>query len=176
MAGVYFAGSLIRLLFSLEVYPLNYVGTVWTLRIITLCVLCFLETGMSMVYPAKTRRWVIGALVLFAVFVLLTIINFPYGSEIPENLDTPSMFIPTGILFLVIFVNYKIIVETLKLPLKKRGGLIILFSSGVFLNLFSEFGNLLSLMFGIYAVVYARVTAGLNFSKKKKKWRWLFFV
>jgi|GEM_PF-73055 len=170
MGSLYFVGSLIRSLFSLEVYSIHYVGGLWLFRILILFILIFLETGMSMVFPSKTRWWVIGTVALFAVSVLQAILSFPYGSKIPGDINILSIITQIGIFFLVVFIIYKIIVETLKLPLKKRGSLIILFTIGAILNLFLNLGiGLLSFMFGIYAVVYARVTAGLHLSKKIKK-------
>ncbi len=176
-SGLYPTAHFVQFIFSINTYPLLHAGVIWILGTLALCTLCFLETGLTLVFPSKTRWWLTGALVLFVLYIYFLSTMLDFGERIPGYLDVAKATRMFGFLFLIVFTFYKIIVGTLKLTDKKKGGLIILFSTGFFFNLMGMAIGLLSMMFGIYAVVFARVSTGLNLSKKKKRFIMaLFFV
>lgn len=176
-----FAGSLylttqfIHFVFSVPmhqiniVYPLVYGGFLWILTIPTLCALCFLETGLSMAFPFMTRWWLRGIPVIFALRVFLLSRAFSYGRDIPAYHEMTRGPILFTIYLSVVVLLYKIITRALQLPDKKKGGLIIVFSLGPVLTFLGVEIIALSLLFGFYAVVFARVSSGLELSGKTKR-------
>ncbi|MDQ1353824.1 MAG: Metallophos protein [Acidobacteriota bacterium] len=176
-----FAGSLylttqfIHFVFSVPmhhldiVYPLIYCGFLWILALPTLCAMCFLATGLTLASPTMTRWWLRGIPVVFAFRIFLLSKGFHYGKQIPAYHEISRFPILLAIYLLAAALLYKIITGTLKLPDKKKGGLIIIFSLGPVLAFFGLGVTALSLLFGFYAVVFARVSAGLELTKKNKR-------
>lgn len=150
------------------VYPFIYSGFLWIMALPTLCALCFLETGLSLIFPTLTSWWLRGIPIVFAFRVFFLIKGFPYGKEIPAYYEILDRTILIAIYFLVAVLLFKIIAGTLNLPGKKRGILLIIFSTGPLLAFFGIEIAVMSLIFGFYAVVFARVSAGLKLSKKMK--------
>ncbi len=164
--SLYFSAYLVQSLFSIDLYPLLYAGVFWVFGIIFLFGLSFLETGFSMVFPSRTRWWISGALVLLVpiIFHLSTLI--PYREKIPVFREVSRWMILAGIFSLVIIIVYKIIAKTLKLPLKKRGILIIVFSTAAILPRVGFEPGGIPLLLGLIAVIFVRISIGLNFSKR----------
>ncbi len=173
--SLFFVGALIRFLFSIDVYPLFFFGGVWVFAMPVLCALCFLETGLSMVFPSKTRWWVAFALILWALRLFILSRAIPYDEVIPDFRQTPSWLIGLTIYLTVAVLLYKIIAETSKASIKKRGGLIILFSIGPVLTFFGISVIVIILLFAVYAVVFVRIAAGFNLSKKAKRFLMALF-
>lgn len=169
LGGLFFIAHFIRIIFAVEIPSLFYPGIIWIITLPLLFTLFFLETGFSLIFPAKTHWWVTAALLLFAGFSFYISTVFRTGRDIPGyGAVIESMILP-GFYFLANVIVYKIIAWSLKLPVKKRGILIIIFSAGA-ISIFLVGGiGLLSFLFGLYAVVYARLSAGLNLSKKTKR-------
>lgn len=180
--GLYFTAHFVQFVFSIDVYYLHYAGVLWLYGIIFLFGLSFLETGLSMVFPEKKRWWMIGTLVLFAPVIFHLSNLIPYGEKIPGFHEISSKMIQAVAFFLTYFILYKIIAGTLKLPVKKRGGLIAVFSIGAILKAMwfetggipGEIGGIVFLI-GLIAVVFARVSTGLDLSKRKKVIMLTFF-
>lgn len=172
--GLYFTTQFIHFVFSVPmhhlyiVYPLIYGGFLWILALPTLCALCFLETGLSMAFPTMTRWWLRGIAVIFALRLFFLSRTFSYGKEIPAYHEMNRGPITFAIYLSVVVLLYKIITRTLQLPDKKKSGLIIIFSLGPILGFFGVGAASISLLFGVYAVVFARVSSGLELSKNKK--------
>ncbi len=172
--GLYFTTQFIHFAFSVPmhhlyiVYPLIYGGFLWILALPTLCALCFLETGLSMAFPTMTHWWLRSITVVFTLRLFLLSKAFPYGKDIPAYHEMTRGPIAFAIYLSVAVLLYKIITRTLLLPDKKKGGLIIIFSIGPILGFFGVGAAAISLLFGVYAVVFARISSGLELSKKKK--------
>jgi predicted MPP superfamily phosphohydrolase len=180
--GLYFMAYFVGFVFSINLYYLHYAGILWLYGIIFLFGLSFLETGLSMAFPQKKRWWVIGALVLFALVIFHLSNLTTYGEKIPGYHEISRKMIQAGGFFLVYFIIYKIIAETLKLPNKKRGGLIAVFSIGAILKImWFETGGILAeiggipILIGLIAAVFARVSTGLELSKKMKVFMLILF-
>ena len=180
--GLYFMAYFAQFVFSLDLYSLQYAGALWLYGIIFLFGLSILETGLSMAFPEKKRWWMIGALVLFALVIFHLSNSIPYGEKIPGFHEISTKMIQAGGFFLVYFIIYKIIAETLKLPDKKRGIWVAVFSIGAILKfMWFETGGILAeiggipITIGLIAAVYARVSTGLDLSKKMKVIMLTFF-
>jgi predicted MPP superfamily phosphohydrolase len=180
--GLYFTVYFVQFAFSINLYYLHYAGALWLYGIIFLFGLSFLETGLSMAFPGKKRWWMIGTLVLFALVIFHLSNLTPYGEKIPGYHEISRKMIQAGAFFLVYFIIYKIIAETLKLPNKKRGGLIAVFSIGAILKaMWFETGGILAEIggipgaIGLIVVVFARVSTGLDLSKRMKVIMLTFF-
>jgi predicted MPP superfamily phosphohydrolase len=181
--GLYFTANFVRFAFSLKVYYLHYAGVLWLYGVIFLFGLSFMETGLSMTFPVKKRWWLIGTSVFFAVILFHLSNLIPYGTKIPGFHEISAKMIQAGVFFLVHLVLYKIIAHTLKLGDKKRGVLITVFSAGAILKamwidsggIVAEIGGM-PFVIALVAVVYARVSTGLDLSKKMKGIMLTFFA
>jgi len=173
--GLYFTAQFIHFMFLVPmhhiyiVYPLIYGGFLWILALPTLCALCFLETGLSMTFPTMIRWWLRGIPVVFVIRLFILSRAIPYGKEIPAYHEISRGAIVLAIYLSAAVLLYKIITRALQLPGKKKGGLVIIFSIGPILGFFGVGVAAISLLFGFYAVVFARVSAGLELSKKIKR-------
>lgn len=171
----YITSQLLHFVFSIHmhhiyiVYPLIYSGFLWISALPTLCALCFLETGLSRVFPTLKGGWLKAIAAVFALRIFFLIKKFPYGKEIPNYLEISGKAILFGIYLATSALLYKIITGTLNLPGKKRGGLIIIFSIGPILAFFGIEIAVISLIMGFYALIFARVSAGLELSIKSKR-------
>ncbi|MCU0288362.1 MAG: hypothetical protein MUF15_18455, partial [Acidobacteria bacterium] len=88
------------------IYPLIYSGLTWILALPTLCTLCFLETGLSMVFPVLTHWWLrlISVIYIFRIFLLTR--KFPYGKEIPNFSEIFSRLFILAVYFGAVFLLY----------------------------------------------------------------------
>lgn len=150
------------------VYPVIYSGFLWIMALPTLCALCFLETGLAMIFPSLTSWWLRGIPMVFAFRLFFLAKGFPYGNEIPAYYEISDRSIVITIYLLTAVLLYRIIANTLNLSEKKKGILIIIFSTGPLLAFFGIEIAVISLIFGFYAVIFARLSAGLKLSKKMK--------
>ncbi len=180
--SLYFTAYFLQSVFSIELYYLQYAGVLWLYGIIFLFGLCFLETGLTMAFPGRKRWWVMGVWGWFVLVIFHLSGLTPYGESIPGFHEISRKMIQAMAFFLAHFILYKIIAETLKLPAKKRGGLIALFSTGGVLKaMYFEKGGILGDIGGIVfvlaliAVVFARVSVGLDLSKRKRTVMLIFF-
>jgi predicted MPP superfamily phosphohydrolase len=175
IGSIYFLSQVSHFVFSIpmhrldSVYPLIYTGFLWILAIPTLCAMCFLATGLTLAFPHKTRWLLSGIPIIFAFRLFLLSRGFSYGREIPAYHEISRMAITMAAYLVVAALLYKIISVTLKLSGKKKGDLIIIFSLGPVLAFFGFGAAVMSLLFGFYAVVFARISTGLELTKKSKR-------
>jgi hypothetical protein len=121
-----------------------------------------------MVFPVLTHWWLrlISVIYIFRIFLLTR--KFPYGKEIPNFSEIFSRLFILAVYFGAVFLLYKIITRTLNFH-KKKGAIIIIFSLGPLFAFFGLEAAVISLIFGFYAVIFNRLSAGLNLSKKVKR-------
>jgi predicted MPP superfamily phosphohydrolase len=168
MGGLLFLVYFVEFLSSVRIPFLLYVGTLWQFGVPALFTLAFLDLGLFMAFPSRSRWWRISIPLLYALFVFRVSLFIPYGRRFDPYRFFPGEIIRMSILFLVLFILYKIISTSLQLPERKRGGLIIIFSLGALLNLLGMGIGFLSVMFGIYGVAYARIVWGFDLTRR---WR-----
>jgi len=173
--GLYPVVYLVQIAFNINrmtVYPLLYAGDIWILSLPGFCTMGALLIGLTRAFPGRQRLRLPVALVSFPALFLFMVNLFPYRVLYPSY-GWPALNLNRyGIIFLVVVIVYKIISRTLgsELTEKKKGGLIILLSLGTaaeFVGMWYISGLLAA--FGLYAMVYSRIAAGLKLSKKIRR-------